>query len=145
MQLALTTGVARRAVLVLLPIATLTGCMGGPMGPMHPDMHGPPDDARPRAPAPEAGAPELVIVATEFGFDPDELRIRAAETVNLTLDNRGALYHDLTIADLDLVLTAEAGTRSRGALTVPQPGRYPFVCSVAGHTEAGMTGILVVT
>ena len=138
-------GLAGLAVPVLVTTLTLTGCqLGGPMGPMHPDMHGPRGGASPQAPSPSAGARELVVVATEFGFDPDEVRIGSGQTVNLTLDNRGAVYHDLTIADLGFVLTAEAGARSSGALTVAEPGRYRFICGVVGHADAGMTGTLVV-
>lgn len=133
------------AVLVMLTALTSTGCqLGTPMGPMHPDMHGPRGGASARAPSPSAGAQELVIVATEFAFDPDKVRIDSGQTVNLILANRGATYHDLTIADLGFVLTAEAGTRGTGALTVAEPGRYRIVCSVAGHADAGMIGTLIV-
>jgi len=113
------------------------------MGPMHPGMHQP-DGNDPQAPSPVVGAPVLLIAATDFRFDPDELSIRTGQTVNLTLDNRGRLYHDLTIEDLGFVLTANSGERSSGALSVRQPGRYRFVCSVPGHAEAGMRGTLVV-
>ena len=130
----------------VLLILTQAGCMGpiGPMGPMHPGMHGPgggnPDDAA--SPAP--GAPELVVTAMEFVFEPGELRLRVGTTVNLTLVNRGQLYHDLSISDLGFVLTADPGDSARGAVTVTEVGRFRFVCSVPGHAEAGMTGTLVV-
>ena len=122
----------------------LSGCMGGPMGPMRPGMH-PPEGNDARAPSPVAGAEEVIVIATDFSFDPDELSIRAGQSVNLTLNNRGTLYHDLTIEGLGFVLTASGGERGSGSLTVPEPGRYRFVCSVPGHAEAGMTGTLVVT
>ncbi len=124
-----------------LVILVLGGCMGGPIGP---GMHGRGTGNDAQAPSPLSGASELVVVADDFSFEPDELRLRAGETVNLTLDNRGGLYHDLSIEDNGFVLTADVGELASGALTVSAPGRYRFVCSVPGHAEAGMTGTLIV-
>lgn len=45
----------------------------------------------------------------------------------------------------DLHVAAAPGTISTATLTPTEPGRYAFYCSVAGHREAGMEGILVVT
>ncbi|MEO8208445.1 MAG: cupredoxin domain-containing protein [Chloroflexota bacterium] len=101
-------------------------------------------DAVDGAPSPKADATEYVIVASEFAFAPNEIQIRAGETVNIVLDNRGAVYHDLTISDPSFVLTADPAGRSAGALTVAEPGRYRFICSVPGHEGAGMSGTLVV-
>jgi len=137
-------GLRRALGATAITALALGGCMGGPMGPMRPDMH-PPDGDDARAPSPVAGAEEVTVIATDFRFDPDELSIRAGQPVNLTLDNRGALYHDLTIEGLGFVLTANGGELGSGSLSVPEPGRYRFVCSVPGHAEAGMSGTLVVT
>lgn len=129
-----------------LMVVTQAGCVGpmGPMGPMGPGMHGPGGANQTDAPSPAPGAPELVVTATEFAFEPGELRIRVGTTVNLTLDNGGQLYHDLSISDLGFVLAGDPGVRSSGALTITEVGRFRFVCSVPGHAEAGMTGTLVV-
>ena len=115
------------------------------MGPMGPGM--PMFGDRPAvdgAPSPKADATEYLIVASEFAFAPNEIQIRAGETVNIVLDNRGAVYHDLTISGLSFVLTADPAGRSSAALTVPEPGRYRFICSVPGHEAAGMSGTLIV-
>ncbi len=131
------------ALVLLLP--SLAACAGGPMGPMGPGM--PMFGDRPAvdgAPSPKADATEYLIVASEFAFAPNEIQIRAGETVNIVLDNRGAVYHDLTISGLSFVLTADPAGRSSAALTVPEPGRYRFICSVPGHEAAGMSGTLIV-
>ena len=134
----------RRLGAMVLVALIVGGCMGGPMGPMGQPMHGPARGNDTGAPSPRSGAVELVVVALDFSFAPAELRLAIGETVNLTLDNRGRLFHDLTIDELDFVLPAEAGSRSSGALTVLRAGRYRIVCSVPGHAEAGMSGVLVV-
>ena len=115
------------------------------MGPMHPGMPGFGDrPAVDSAPSPQPNAAEYVVVAGEFVFTPDEIEIRSGETVNVVLNNRGALFHDLTVPDLGFVLAADPGERSAGAITVQEPGRYPFICAVPGHADAGMNGTLVV-
>ncbi len=114
------------------------------MEPMGPGMHGGGNGRDGLAPSPVAGAPRLLVVATEFAFEPSEIRLREGETFNITLDNRGALFHDLTIDELGFKLTADAGARATGSLAIAEPGRYEFVCAVPGHAQAGMAGSLVV-
>ena len=89
-------------------------------------------------------APEVRIVAGDLYFDPTDLQISAGQTVNITLDNQGATFHDFTIPALDFVLAADGGAQTSGSLTVPDTGTYEFLCSVPGHAQAGMTGTLTV-
>ncbi len=96
------------------------------------------------APEPQEGSAEESIVADEFFFRPDEIRVAAGETVNLVLDNRGDAFHTLTIEELDFELRAAGGERIAGALEAPPPGSYEFICAVPGHADAGMVGTLVV-
>jgi uncharacterized cupredoxin-like copper-binding protein len=96
------------------------------------------------APAPIPGAREIRVAADEFSFEPSEIRIRTRERVNIEMDNRGNAFHTLAISKLDFKLRANGGKRARGALTVDEPGRYPFVCDVPGHADAGMRGTLIV-
>lgn len=130
---------------VALLAAALAACgMGRPPGGIGPGMHGAPGDA-PSVPSPAPGAPETEVVAGDFWFAPDTLRLVAGETVNLAVRNDGRLYHDLTIEALGLTIGVDAGARSRAALTIAEPGTYTFVCSVPGHAEAGMRGNLDVS
>lgn len=96
------------------------------------------------APAAVPGAPHIGVVADEFSFDPGEIRIRAEERVNVELDNRGDAVHTLTISRLDFEVRADGGKRASGSLTVHRPGRYPIICDVPGHADAGMRGSLIV-
>jgi uncharacterized cupredoxin-like copper-binding protein len=96
------------------------------------------------APAPIPGARQIRVVADEFSFAPSEIRIRAGAQVNIELDNRGDAFHTLTISKLDFELRADGGKRAYGSLTTDAPGRYPFICDVPGHAEAGMRGTLIV-
>lgn len=93
------------------------------------------------APAPREGAPEIEVISSEFGFDPAELRIEAGRPVNVSLVNEGDLLHDLTLEELDVRIVAGPGDTGRASITA-DAGTYRYFCSVPGHAEAGMEGIL---
>lgn len=96
------------------------------------------------AAAPVAGARTIEVVAADFTFEPVLLTIPLGDPVNLSLRNEGQLFHDLTVPELGFVLGADSGDAAIGSLRVVEPGRYPFVCSLPGHEEAGMRGELIV-
>lgn len=96
------------------------------------------------APPRIAGARQISAQAGEFVFDPSRIEIRAGRPVNIRLSNRGALFHDFTIEDLDFHLSAAPGEHTTGGLEPAEKGSYRFVCTVPGHAEVGMVGTLVV-
>jgi nitrite reductase (NO-forming) len=89
-----------------------------------------------------AGAPEVEVVAGDFAFSPAEVNVPAGGTVNLVLVNDGDLPHDITIPALGSRVEALPGTRVSASLTAG-PGEYEFFCSVPGHRDAGMEGVIV--
>ncbi len=94
------------------------------------------------APAPQRDAREVSVVATEFAFRPAEVTVRAAEIVNLVLENRGHMYHTLTVGELGFELRARGARTIGGAFRAETPGNYVFICAVPGHAEAGMQGVI---
>lgn len=93
---------------------------------------------------PSPGAREIRVAGSEFAFSPSEVTVPAGLWVSLVLENRGRQPHDLTLPELGVFLPAAPGATSATALRVEEPGRYALFCSVPGHREAGMTGLLVV-
>lgn len=123
----------------------MDGMSGAPMGQMMDGMRGMMRGEAGRVgDAPSPGADEIRVVGFEFGFEPSEIKVRAGETVNLTLVNRGMMFHTLTIGRLSFEVRANPGESITGALTAREPGRYEIVCTVPGHADAGMRGILAV-
>lgn len=63
--------------------------------------------------------------------------------VVFTLVNRGQIAHDFSI---DGKTSKLYGPGKRGTLTVVfrKRGRYPYKCTVPGHAEGGMKGVLTV-
>lgn len=112
---------------------------------MHSWMHGSwaPDVAGSVRP-PLAGAEEVRVTATEFRFEPDRVAVGAENGFNLTLVNDGRLPHDLTIPELGVRLVAQPGEEVTTGVRVTEPGEYRFLCTIPGHAEAGMVGVLIV-
>ena len=131
----------RRILERLLPLivaaAVLAACGGGDSATE--------DDAgshRDASPVP-ADARHVEVAARSFAFDPDEITGKAGEDIAILLKSQDSL-HDFTIDDFGAHVPAEAGKTGFGGFRAGEPGRYPFYCSVAGHREAGMDGVLVV-
>ncbi|HZJ49640.1 MAG TPA: cupredoxin domain-containing protein [Actinomycetota bacterium] len=91
------------------------------------------------------GAREITVVADEFRFSPSRIEVPSGEPVNITLVNEGDSPHDLTISSLDFQLVGDPDSRSVGSLTLEQGDEVSFECSVLGHAQAGMTGVMVGT
>ncbi len=93
---------------------------------------------------PHDGADEIVVKAVDLGFEPDRLTLSAGEAVNLRLVNEGQLFHDLTLDDPALHVNVDPGEEVVTGLVIDEPGTYEAVCTVPGHTEAGMVLVLEV-
>lgn len=135
-------------LLVTGPLSAMPGTGSGWWGDHHRSMAdhmGWSRTATAPAEPPVSGAPEVVIEAGDFWFDPNRLEIDTGTTINLVLDNTGQLFHDLSIPDLDVRLEAGAGEAAVTALRPSEAGRYEFICTVPGHASGGMRGELVVT
>lgn len=93
---------------------------------------------------PAGGA--VVVIGREMRFESSTLTVPAGAPVTLQLRNDGRLEHALVIDALGVVIPAVApGQTGTATFTPEQPGTYTFYCSVPGHTEAKMTGVLQVT
>jgi uncharacterized cupredoxin-like copper-binding protein len=110
----------------------------------------------------------VTVQAQDLAFSPTSITVTAGQPVVLTLENSGALEHDLSILEFpvegqaqqsggsdhsaehgdaegpDLHVSALAGQSVTLEFTPSKPGTYEFWCMVAGHKEAGMTGTLIV-
>lgn len=108
----------------------------------------PPEPPASEAPG-EMGEMQVVtIVAREFAFEPNEIRVRPG-MVRFVVRNEGSVEHDF-----EIVGVAEHGMAHEQKLFRPgetytvevelAPGRYEVVCNVAGHRESGMTAAIIV-
>ena len=87
-----------------------------------------------------AAGSELVVKASSWKFDKKEYRIKAGESVNLTLKSVGGV-HGVEIVGTDYKLTG------KGTIPVKfdEPGSYDLICSVpCGGGHSGMKATLIV-
>jgi plastocyanin len=82
------------------------------------------------------------VAGTEFAFAPAMLKASPGRTT-IRFTNKGTTEHDFTIDALHVKLVAKPGETADAAVTLT-PGTFPFYCSVAGHRQSGMQGMLMV-
>jgi uncharacterized cupredoxin-like copper-binding protein len=87
-------------------------------------------------------SPRVEIHASEMTYEPDAIAVEAG-TVELVLHNDGSVRHDLSIGHEPFIIEAGPGQTATGQVTL-EPGRYELYCSLPGHREGGMTGVLEV-
>ena len=116
---------------------------------------------------------EITLNAVEgrpWHFEPSILEFAVGQRVKLTLVNDGFVEHDVEIAgvpaeDIEILGSAEnherlggghhlegvvaahaePGTTTTVLFTPTQTGEYEFECTIPGHREAGMVGMVIVT
>ena len=113
----------------------------------------------------------VTLIASDIAYDMEQIDAAAGQPVQLTLENQGVLEHDFSIVEIPLsgeVVTLEEPEEMEGHemghaedepdvhIAVPStdrgtieftpttPGEYVYYCTVSGHREAGMEGVLVV-
>ncbi|MGQ0433402.1 MAG: cupredoxin domain-containing protein [Microthrixaceae bacterium] len=89
-----------------------------------------------------ATSPRIEIVGTEMAFTPDTVAVLAGN-VEVIFTNEGQVYHDLRIGEVPFIAEAASGERDEASVFL-EPGTYELFCSIPGHSEAGMVGVLEV-
>ncbi|MEX2324391.1 MAG: plastocyanin/azurin family copper-binding protein [Nitriliruptoraceae bacterium] len=116
-----------RVLVIAIAAVVIAACGGG-------------DDAPAAAPA--SGA--ISVEAGDLYYEPTSLTAAAGE-IQITIENTGAVEHDVVIeeaGDVEVV-HAEAGETVTGTVTL-EAGTYTFYCAIPGHRAAGMEGTLTV-
>ena len=101
---------------------------------------------QPTASAAAGGAelPTVEVAAHDLYFDPPNFSIPPDTDIQVTLNNQGALQHNWVVIDQGLETPLINGGET-GSVTVNLPaGTYNLECSVPGHAQAGMVGVLTV-
>jgi len=95
----------------------------------------------PKATAP-ANASTLTVSATEFHFALSTPTVNTG-TVTFKVTNNGGIPHNLRINNQQTP-NIDPGATATLKVTFTKPGNYPYLCTLPGHAEAGMKGVLKV-
>ncbi len=120
--------------------------------------------------APVVQKTEITLIAQDnFTYEPASITVPVGRPVTLTIKNKGSVEHDFVIEKInikdrildqdsgmhtdhntddiqyDLHISGMGGETRHVTFTPVSTGTYSFFCTVKGHKEAGMTGVLVVT
>jgi nitrite reductase (NO-forming) len=98
----------------------------------------------PQGSAGQAGATigTIKITAADLSFSPGMVTVAEAGSYAVELANTGAIEHNITFSD-GTAITAAPGQKGSGTVMIPAAG-LTFLCSIPGHAEAGMTGMVSV-
>lgn len=87
------------------------------------------------------------VAGSEFAFDHSTIEVEANAPVAVSFENIGAAEHDWVLHTLDgeevegAHAHAMPGEEATAVFT-PEAGRYEYWCTIPGHKEAGMAGVL---
>jgi uncharacterized cupredoxin-like copper-binding protein len=88
-------------------------------------------------------APKLELGATEMRYSPSRIAVAAGQ-VPVVLRNEGLVVHDLRLEGKPTLLIEAGAGKTATATWSLDKGRYEIYCSLPGHRDAGMEGILEV-
>jgi plastocyanin len=124
---------ALAAALALLATAPAAGCGG--------------EDPGTQGTTTTAAGEAVEVVGIEYAFDPSTVVVEEPGPVEITLDNQGALAHNLTLFDGETEVggtTTFQGGESDTTAVELGPGTYEMICTVGDHEALGMVGELEV-
>ncbi len=135
------------AVIGLVGALSVTAAGIGPMRNMMSDGMGMMGSGRPgrSGPDPSPGARSVRVVARDFYFQPGQIRMSVGQTVNIEFEDQGQMFHTFFVGELSFELRVNPGRSISGGLRADRAGTYTFICSVPGHAQLGMRGLIVVT
>jgi len=79
----------------------------------------------------------------DLTFTPNTITVKAGQTVELTLVNRGKLNHTFTAPDLNIEVQMPAGTTNKETFVASKPGEYRFFSAALSEFEV-MKGTVIV-
>jgi Cu+-exporting ATPase len=93
----------------------------------------------------DAGAQHVTLTAADLSFSTTTIEVEAGRYVVLDFTNAGTVFHDWHVEGLaNVEAGARPGQTERVRFRIDEPGHYQFDCTVPGHLDAGMAGVLIV-
>ncbi len=84
------------------------------------------------------------LVGKDFRFSPDTIQVGLGDLVKIKFTNPDSIPHLIELTAFQQHIALVPGGEFTLIFLADKSGTFPFVCSVPGHEEAGMVGILIV-
>jgi uncharacterized cupredoxin-like copper-binding protein len=91
----------------------------------------------------EAATQTVQVKGGEFYFKLSTRSVAKPEKVTFVFKNVGNVTHDFSIAGKKTPLM-QPGKTAKLVVTFKKKGKYPYLCTVSGHAQAGMKGVFTV-
>ncbi len=92
-----------------------------------------------------ASLPVLEVTARNVRFEPADATVTAGQWTVLRFRNEDGIVHDWMVDGVpNLEVGARPGQTATLRFVLDTPGTYMVMCSIEGHADAGMTGVLTV-
>jgi uncharacterized cupredoxin-like copper-binding protein len=91
-----------------------------------------------------AAATTIQVTGGEFYFKLTKKSIAAPGTVTFVFKNAGTVDHDFKINGKKTPLIAPKKS-AKLVVVFKKKGKYPYLCTVPGHAQAGMKGTFTVS
>lgn len=85
------------------------------------------------------------LIGEEFRFTPDTIRVQEGDTVKINFTNPDVVPHLIDLPAFDQHIALPPDGYFTLEFVADKVGSFPYVCSVPGHQEAGMVGMLIVS
>ncbi len=106
-----------------------------------------PPQSETKQPAPdtnEAGVKSFTIVAKNFSFTPNEIKVKKGDKVKIVFQNNDG-FHDWVIDEFSAKTPrVKSGDSATVEFTADKTGTFEYYCSVGEHRAMGMKGNLIV-
>jgi uncharacterized cupredoxin-like copper-binding protein len=90
-----------------------------------------------------ATAPTIQVNGGEFFFKLSTKTLAKPGKVTFVFKNVGHVLHDFSITGKKTPLI-QPGKTATLAITFKKKGKFPYLCTVPGHAQAGMKGVFTV-
>lgn len=87
---------------------------------------------------------QITLIAEDIVWNIDTIRAEPGQMVEVTIRNEGVLDHNFVVEELGIEVLLSPGDIEIISFVVDEAGRLDFICSIAGHEEAGMVGEIII-
>lgn len=88
---------------------------------------------------------KIAVEGSDFSMNPERIEVTVGKKVAFTFTNTGQAAHNWVLEDMAIQTKVLAPGESETLEFTPErTGEYSFYCSLPGHREKGMEGVVVV-